>query len=44
LLGNFNKYQKSIPAITATKSMFNQTQKEIEGIHIYPFDKIKQLA
>ncbi|WP_207421714.1 NAD(P)H-binding protein [Desertivirga brevis] len=43
LIDNFKKY-RSIEATTVAKAMLNQTLKEIEGIHIYPSDKIKELA
>ena len=43
LQGNLKKYQ-SIKANTVAKAMLNQTIKEVEGIHIYPSDKIKQLS
>ncbi|WP_207533493.1 NAD(P)H-binding protein [Desertivirga arenae] len=43
LIGDLKKYQ-SIEAIIVAKAMLNQTLKELEGIHIYPSDKIKELA
>lgn len=43
LQGRLKKYQ-SIKAITVAQAMLNQTLKEVEGIHIYPSDKIKELV
>lgn len=43
LKGSLKKYQ-SIKAATVADAIVNQTLKEIEGIHIYPSDKIKELA
>jgi uncharacterized protein YbjT (DUF2867 family) len=43
LIGGLKKY-RSIPAKTIAQAMFNQSIKNNEGIHVYPSDKIKELA
>jgi hypothetical protein len=43
LFGSLKKY-KSIAAATVAKAMYNQSLKNNPGVHIYPSDKIKELA
>jgi uncharacterized protein YbjT (DUF2867 family) len=43
LFGSLKKY-KSIKATAIARAMFNQSIKNIEGIFVYPSDKIKELA
>jgi len=43
LIGSLKKY-KSIAARTVAQAMYNQSLKNISGVHIYPSDIIKELA
>ncbi len=43
LFGSLRKY-RSIAAATVAKAMYNQSIKNEPGVHIYPSDKIKELA
>ena len=43
LVGSLKKY-RSIAAATVAKAMYNQSLKNTPGVHIYPSDKIKELA
>jgi len=43
LIGSLKKY-RSILAKDIAKAMFNQSKKQIKGIHIYPSNIIKELA
>lgn len=43
LIGSLKKY-KSIAAATVAQAMYNQSLKNISGVHIYPSDIIKELA
>ena len=43
LFGNLKKY-RCIAAATVAKAMYNQSLKNEPGVHIYPSDKIKELA
>lgn len=43
LFGSPKKY-RSIAAVTVAKAMYNQSIKNEVGVHIYPSDKIKELA
>jgi len=43
LFGSLRKY-KSIAAATVANAMYNQSLKNEPGVHIYPSDKIKELA
>jgi uncharacterized protein YbjT (DUF2867 family) len=42
LVGNLKKY-RSIKAEVVAKTMIKQTMKDLEGIYIYPSDKINEL-
>jgi uncharacterized protein YbjT (DUF2867 family) len=43
LIGSLKKY-RSIPAATIARAMFNQSLKNIPGVHTYLSDKIKELS
>lgn len=43
LIGSLKKY-RSIAATTVAQAMYNQSLKNISGVHIYPSDIIKELA